>query len=254
MDDIEMEARDFLYCLKLDFDIDAQLAAIRALLRQHLGASRTFDEEIARLEEHARRVTGVENEWAAEEWSDRVHHSAYLGAAHSMATVGMLAPLLETLFHESFKRIGAQFFLTSLPATGHLRWAASGRNLWDCHFYYNGAKWKKDFSIGVMQLAEATRLSDKLPSTLEQTLSVLFSYRNSMFHNGFEWPLDERVKFGKRIRCEGWPNDWFSTATSGDEPWIFYLSEQYIEHCLEMIEQVLDAIGGFIRDDLIRER
>jgi hypothetical protein len=254
MDDIEMEARDFLYCLKLDFDIDAQLAAIRALLRQHLGASRTFDEEIARLEEHARRVPGVENEWAAEEWSDRVHHSAYLGAAHSMATVGMLAPLLETLFHESFKRIGAQFFLTSLPATGHLRWAASGRNLWDCHFYYNGAKWKKDFSIGVMQLAEATRLSDKLPSTLEQTLSVLFSYRNSMFHNGFEWPLDERVKFGKRIRCEGWPNDWFSTATSGDEPWIFYLSEQYIEQCLEMIEQVLDAIGGFIRDDLIRER
>jgi hypothetical protein len=48
MDDIEMEPRDFLYCLKLDFDIDAQLAAIRALLRQHLGASRAFNEEIAR--------------------------------------------------------------------------------------------------------------------------------------------------------------------------------------------------------------
>jgi len=80
MDDIEMEARDFLYCLKLDFDIDAQLAAIRALLRQHLGASRAFDEQIARLEEHARRVTGVENESAAEEWIDRVHRSAYLGA------------------------------------------------------------------------------------------------------------------------------------------------------------------------------
>jgi hypothetical protein len=110
--------------------------------------------------------------------------------------------------------------LTSLPATGHLRWAASGQNLWDCHFFYNGTKWKKDFTI----------------------------------HNGFGWPLDERVKFGKRIRCKGWPNDWFSTATSDEEPWIFYLSEQYIEHCLEMIEQVLDAIGGFIRDDLIRER
>jgi hypothetical protein len=109
-----MEARDFLYCLKLDFDIDAQLAAIRPLLRQHLGASRAFDEEIARLEEHARRVTGAENERAAEEWSDRMHHSAYLGAAHSMAAVGMLAPLLETLFHESFKRIGA----TSEPKQG----------------------------------------------------------------------------------------------------------------------------------------
>src|SRR5258705_6404908 len=45
MDNMELEARDFLCCLKLDFDIDAQLAAIRALLRQHLGASRAFDEE-----------------------------------------------------------------------------------------------------------------------------------------------------------------------------------------------------------------
>jgi hypothetical protein len=68
-----------------------------------------------------------------------------------------------------------------------------------------------------------------------------------MFHNGLEWPLDER------IRSKGWPSDWFSTATSADEPWIFYLSEQYIEHCLEMIEQVLDAVGAFNRDDLIRD-
>jgi hypothetical protein len=74
-----------------------------------------------------------------------------------------------------------------------------------------------------------------------------------MFHNGLEWPLDERVRFDERIRSKGWPSDWFSTATSADEPWIFYLSEQYIEHCLEMIEQVLAAVGAFNRDDLIRD-
>jgi hypothetical protein len=51
MDNMELEARDYLSCLKPDFDIDAQLASIRALLRQHLGANRAFDEEIARLGE-----------------------------------------------------------------------------------------------------------------------------------------------------------------------------------------------------------
>ena len=119
---MELEARDYLWCLELDFNIEAQLAAIRALLRQHLDANRTFNEEIARLEEHARTLTGIGNEWAAEEWNDRVHHSAYLGAAHSMAAVGMLAPLFETLFHGIFRCIGAQFFPTSFPGTGHLRW------------------------------------------------------------------------------------------------------------------------------------
>jgi len=57
-----MEARDYLYYLKLHFDIDAQLAAIRALLRQHRDQSKAVDEEIARLGEHARRVIGSENE------------------------------------------------------------------------------------------------------------------------------------------------------------------------------------------------
>jgi hypothetical protein len=251
---MEMEARDYLYCLELHFDIDAQLAAIRALLRHHRDQSKAVDEEIARLGEHARRVTGNENEPAAEEWTDRVHRSAYLGAAHSMAAVGMLAPLVETLFHGIFKCIGAQFFSTCLPANMYLRSAASGGELWDCHFVFDGTKQeKKDLTSGIMQLAKVIGLSDKLPSALEQTLSALFSYRNSMFHNGFEWPLDERVKFAQRIRSKGWPSDWFSTATSDDEPWIFYFSEQYIEHCLEMIDQVLDTVGAFIRDDLLRD-
>jgi hypothetical protein len=83
MEDMEMEARDFLYCLKLHCDVDAQLAAIRTFLRQHLDQNRAFDEEIARLEEHARRVTGSENEWAAEEWSDRVHRSALPSGQHA---------------------------------------------------------------------------------------------------------------------------------------------------------------------------
>jgi hypothetical protein len=249
MDDFE--PRDYLCALELDFDIESQLAAIRALLRLNKGAEQAVDEEIKELEEHARRLTGDANEWAVDEWVDTVHRSAYEGAAHSMAAVGMLAPLVETIFHQCFGRIGTRFFGTRLPTTVHLRWTTSGRELWDCHFVYTGKKWRKDLTNGVLQLAEALELVPNLPPTFEQTVSALFAYRNKMFHHGLEWPLEERESFSQCIRREGWPENWFSLATSGDKPWIFYLSEHYIEHCLEITEQVLDALGTFIGKELI---
>lgn len=247
-----MEARDFLYCLEWDFDVDAQLAAIHALLHQHGAAKREFHAGIEQLEEHARKLTGELSERAEQEWLDRLHHGVYQDAAHSMAAVGMLAPLLETIFHESFTRIGAKFFANSVPATGHSRWVGvPGRKHWDCHLVRSGSSWKQDLPGGIMELAEALGLGARLPNDLGPTLSALFAYRNKMFHLGFEWPLDEREKFAARITSEAWPDVWFSKATSGDQPWIFYLSEEFIEHCLVRIQDVLDALGGFIRDELV---
>lgn len=89
-----------------------------------------------------------------------------------MAAIGMLAPLVETIFHQCFGRIGTRFFGTGLPTTGHLRWTASGRELWDCQFVYTGKKWRKDLTNGVLQLAEALALASKLPPTFEQTVSA----------------------------------------------------------------------------------
>jgi hypothetical protein len=37
---MDVEARDYLCCLEFDFNIDAQLAAILALLKQHVKANR----------------------------------------------------------------------------------------------------------------------------------------------------------------------------------------------------------------------
>ena len=68
-----------------------------------------------------------------------------------------------------------------------------------------------------------------------------------MFHNGFEWPMEERAKFEKRIVEKGWPNDWFSKSTTGSDPWIFYMSANFIEHCLEIIDQILAGVGAYIR-------
>ena len=71
-----------------------------------------------------------------------------------------------------------------------------------------------------------------------ETLAALFAYRNKMFHNGFEWPMKERHKFSEEIQRRGWPPEWFKKSTSGDQPWIFYMSADFIQHCLDTIDQV----------------
>jgi len=245
------EARDYLYCLEIHFDIDAQLAAVRELLRQHRAAKEAFSKEIDNLEQHARRLSGALSDFATDEWVDRLHHSVYQEAAHSMAAVGMLAPLVETIFHQCFLSIGKRFFPTASPVREHARWQTAHVIQWDCHYVLDGQQVKNDLVRGILQLADAVGLASRLPADLKQVLSLLFAYRNKMFHHGFEWPVEERHRFEKRISQEGWSLDWLSKATTGGEPWIFYFSENFIEHGLSAIDDVLAGIGAFIRDELL---
>ncbi|MCX7382601.1 MAG: hypothetical protein NT133_14565 [Alphaproteobacteria bacterium] len=75
---------------------------------------------------------------------------------------------------------------------------------------------------------------------------ALVSYRNNMFHNGFEWPPETREKFSARIKNDGWPGNWFTQATRGDVPWVFYMSDDFVAKCLELIEKVLDGVGKLL--------
>jgi hypothetical protein len=86
-----------------------------------------------------------------------------------------------------------------------------------------------------------------MPNDPEPVLQALFEYRNKMFHCGFEWPPVERKRFAEKRDRDKWPSDWFSMATSGEEPWIFYLTEAFSEHCLDIIYSVLSGIGAFAR-------
>ena len=67
-----------------------------------------------------------------------------------------------------------------------------------------------------------------------------------MFHQGFEWPLDERKKFVSRIKKENWPVGWLDMATTDGDPWCIYLSNSFIWHCIETIEKVIESIGLFV--------
>ena len=244
----ELEPRDYLYGLELDFDIDAQLIAVRGLLHRNRLAANELSAEIKQIEEHTRRLSGIHSDWAVDDWVDHLHHSAYQDAAHSMAAVGMLAPLIETIFFQCFRGIGNRFYSASHPAQNHERWTAAHSIQWDCHMFITGNRSEKNLVRGILQLSDAIGLTGKLPADLRATLSALFSYRNSMFHLGLEWPNEDRERFAKRITGEGWPSDWFSMATSNGKPWILYMSDEFIEHCLSTIDRVLEVIGLFVRD------
>jgi len=247
----DLEPRDYLLALKPDFDADSQLTAIRWLIHRNRKDDEDHAKEIAEIDAHIKHLKGLSAQHAVDDWVDAIHTSTYHSAAHSMSAVGMLAPLTETIFYQCFCRIGKEFFATCNPPKQHIRWNVTNSAKWDCHFVITNKGREKALARGIIQLAEALDLLPRLPNDLSLTLSALFEYRNNMFHNGFEWPVEERHKFAKKIAVENWPPDWFSAATTDNEPWIYYMTDNFIDHCMNTINQILDATGLFVKDVLV---
>jgi len=250
----ELSARDWLHVLGLDFDVESQLDAIQQLLRRNADSEAGHSERIEQAEEKAKRLSGIWNDYATDVYVSLMHESVYQDAAHSMAAIGMLAPFFETVFFQCFLAIGAKLESSETELGKHSRWEDAAKTKWDCHLVFKNGESSTDLVRGILQLAEAIGVSDRLPADLKMTLEALFGYRNKMFHCGFEWPIDERSKFAKRIANESWPTTWFSSATSGGEPWVFCVTSKFIEHCLSTIDLVLDAFGEFVRDELGHSR
>ena len=243
----ELSDRDAACLLLPDLDYDAQLAAIHHILRRHRDADEALRQEIADIEATAQRTSGWRSERVVIEWTDRVHASVYQDAAHSMAAVGMLAPLVESIFNQAFQGIRRQFYSDAEPPTKHVRWQRPAEDRWDCHFVWSNGRRSANLVEGILQLADAVGVMPHLPEELRPTLQALFEYRNKMFHCGFEWPLDDRQRFTKRISDAGWPADWFATATSRGAPWVFYFTDTFIQRCIKTIEDVILAIGAFAK-------
>jgi hypothetical protein len=250
----ELSDRDFACVLLPDLDYDAQLIAVHNLLRRHKDSDQALTDEIRRIEEHARKTKGLRNEHLANEWLDRLHASVYQDAAHSMAAVGMLAPLMESIFYQAFQATRYHLSATVDPQRDHQRWQQPAEDQWDCHFVWKSGRRSTNLVEGILQLADAAELSPYLPNDLKFTLQALFEYRNKMFHYGFEWPIGERQRFATRIDTSGWPIDWFAKATMGGDPWIFYLTDTFTSHCMDAIGSIIEGIGAFAREKLGGER
>jgi hypothetical protein len=245
----ELSDRDSACGILPDLDYEAQLIAISALLRRNDQADAETERQIKEVDDYARRTSGWRNQRAVDEWVDLLHGSTYQGAAHSMAALGMLAPFYESMFFQAFQGIRQEYFGMDVVPIGHTRSGITKADeFWDCHLFYNAKIGKKERKLvsGIEQLADAAGLKAHLPPALHNMLEALFSYRNKMFHGGFEWPLKECANFTKRIEDEGW-QDWFSLASHGDDPFIVYLTETFINHCLSLVHELLNAFGAYCK-------
>ena len=197
-----------------EFNHGTQLVAIRGLLYRQERAEQELSDRIKEADAIARNSRGRANDHAVDVWVELAEMSCYQGAAHSLAAVGMIAPLTESAFRAVFRSIG-----NKLPRGNLVNEIVKG--------------------------AEEEGMNEYLPPDLEPTLSALFEYRSKMFRGGFEWSTDELRKIERLLDSGPWPSDWFSKATTDDEPWMFYMASAFVDHCLEMPEWVISGIERF---------
>ena len=86
-----------IFLILRDLDYKAQLSAVHDLLQRQTNAERLLKDKIDEADAFARRTSGLLNYQAVEDWLAHLQTSTYQDAAHSMAAVGMLAPLLEVM-------------------------------------------------------------------------------------------------------------------------------------------------------------
>ena len=196
------------------FNHGAQLVAIYGLLYRQELAEQDLSNRIEEANAVARRTTGRANDDATDYWVELAQMSCYQEAAHSMAAVSMIAPLIESTFRAAFRSIGDQ-----LP--------------------------QRHLAANIVKHVEKLSMTDYLPADLQPTLEALFKYRNEMFHGGFEWAPENLKAFEKELDQNHWPTEWFSKATSDDEPWIFYMTPTFIDHCLKIAEAVVRGVKKF---------
>jgi len=244
-DPFEITNRDRALFLIEEYDLEAQLLAIKGLLKRNSESDKTLEGEIKALGAEIRRHTDEYANCLQDSWIDQLHSSVFQDAAHSMSAVGMLAPFVESLFVAIFSGLRSD----RQPGDGALddRAVALHDDFWNPHYVFEGGQRRRDVVKGIRQLSDSTGLTAYLPTNLPDTLSALFQYRNKIFHNGFEWPMVEREKFENSIRQNQWPSEWFRQSTRDGKPWIFYMSPEFILHWLATIDKVLEGVGQYLR-------
>lgn len=239
--------RDYGHFLLDTIDLDAQLLAIRAMIARNRQADDQLSQDIKDLDAKARAAKG---DWAhhlVDLTVDEMHGSVYQSAASSAAAVGALAPLLESFFSEIFASLRKHYETELTEGLVQVRPPAPGFDPWNPYIYVGRKDRRGDIALGIIQVAKATGLGDRLPADHATLIEALFTYRNKMLHRGFEWPLKERHDFLKVVAEKGWPSTWFDKATSGDEPWVIYITDELIDRCLKFIDELLEAAGAYNR-------
>ena len=94
----EISNRERTLFLLHEYDLEAQLLAIKDLVRRNRQSDEGLAAEIEALDAEIRKSTDEHVYHLQDCWIDRIHDSVFQDAAHSMSAVGMLAPFIESLF------------------------------------------------------------------------------------------------------------------------------------------------------------
>ena len=229
-------------------DLEAQLLAIKSLLSRNQQAEDALIREIDDLHKQSQQAEQEAQGYdrpGDDHWVDRTYEAFFEDVANSMAAAGMLAPFLEALFVTVFQHFKEERTKETSPEDPRRR--ATERDFWDPHFVYERDGRRKNLVEGIPQLAGSIGLEQFLPKDYRKTLAALFLYRNKMFHCGLEWPEKERKNFRVMIQKNHWPEEWFYETTKNEKPWLFSMGAEFIQHCLQTIDGVLDGVGAYVR-------
>ena len=197
------------------------------------------------IQKQGKETEDVETANVGAEYGDyfidqKYHESVYWDAAYSMAAVGQLAPLLESLMTDYFAVLGKIYSNNIFEGQ---RFNNASKLAWDPHYVFDKGKIGGGLCGGLEQLIKDLDIESKLPEDTIKIFKALMGYRNKMFHNGLEWPENERTNFAKFIK-EQKMKKWFSCSMLGKEPWIYYMEEIFIDKCLKLAEFLIKNLGA----------
>jgi len=239
---------DYLFRLINTIDWDAQLEAIRSLFRQHRAWPDSVSANIARLKNEAETYRGPYHDHLVDEHVNAMFRSSYSDGVISLSAMGVIVPMIETVFSQSFQSLGAKYAVTGLTPPDHQRWrrAEGHAEAWNCQWHFGRRDPRLDITAGIPQLSDAAGLAPFLPADALDWIVALLTFRNRMFHGGLEWSIGQRNQFEKLIEQRKWDR-YFVAALSNDRPWIFYLRDEMIDELPDRMNSLLDAFGRFAR-------
>lgn len=244
-----LDDRDYLFRLLDTIDWDAQLDAIRSVLARNRSAAERVATNITELGEQARAYSGPYHHRLVDEHVDAMFSSSYSDAAVSLSAIGMVVPMMESVFAQSFQSLGSMYVAKQIAPPDHKRWRRAGQHheRWNCQWYFDRDEPRNDIISGLPQLSEAVGLSTYLEPDTMDWIAAMLSYRNRMFHGGFEWSLPQRDQFERLIAARNW-DKYFQWALTNDKPWIFYLRDEVIDAMPRRMESILGGFGRFAKD------
>ena len=201
-------------------DYMSQWVAIRGVLQRNLEAE---DRASARIIEFGADIcvhSYLQHRMDLHSATQR-REKNFLDAAHSMAAIGLIAPLMESLF-------------------GRIVLYFKDVQTWE------RCRRRVGVAEAFLQIAEDIDLKIYLPVHLDKILLALFAYRNKMFHCGLEWPDRDRKNFNMRVLSDEWTR-YFSRTESASEFWFFYMRKGFVERLYDTFYDIIDGVGSYAR-------